>query len=179
MQTSLTKFSKDYNLPKSTVHRRCQELNLDTSDGLSPDDFETLLHEFNLKPIVETPEITVEVGNHQIVLATPELPQTYCLDSLRADESVQFEDPLAIATAYIQDADALQAAMQQDLRVRESKVNQTKQAKDAIAAKAAELKLEKRLYQERAHMLDTAQTSETAALQQSLLELQKLGKPQE
>lgn len=178
MQTSLTKFSKDHSLPKSTVYRRCQELQIDTTDGLSPADLETLLHEFNLKPAVEAPAVTVEVGNHQIVLGNPQLPQTFSLDSLRLDESIQIEDPLAVASQFLEAADLVTSAMQQDLQRREAKLNQTRQAKDAIAKKASELHLEKRLYQERAHMLDTAQTNETDVLQQSLQELQKLGKPQ-
>jgi hypothetical protein len=68
------------------------------------------------------------------------------------------------------------SAMQQDIQRREAKLNQTRQAKEKIARKAAELHLEKRLYQQQTHMIDTAQTSETDALQQSLAALQDLGK---
>lgn len=48
MNTSLTKFCRDHDLPKSSVYRRAQELNIDTSDGLAPDDCDRLLHEFNI-----------------------------------------------------------------------------------------------------------------------------------
>lgn len=48
MNTSLSKFCKDYDLPKSSVYRRCQELGFDTSDGLTPDACERLLHEFDV-----------------------------------------------------------------------------------------------------------------------------------
>jgi hypothetical protein len=176
MKTSLTKFCKDHNLPKSTVYRRCQELNLETTDGLTPVDLNTLLHEFDLEPTVETPEITVEVGNHQIVMGNPQLPQTFSLDSLRSDESIQLEDPLTLANQFFEAADMVTSAMQQDIQRREAKLNQTRQAKEKIAKKAAELHLEKRLYQQQTHMIDTAQTSETDALQQSLAALQDLGK---
>jgi hypothetical protein len=66
--------------------------------------------------------------------------------------------------------------MQRDIRVREQKLQQTQQAKAAIAEKATEFKLEARLYRERAEMLATAQSQETQSLQQSLATLQNLGK---
>ncbi|MBW4695876.1 MAG: hypothetical protein KME27_29525 [Lyngbya sp. HA4199-MV5] len=123
------------------------------------------------------PPVTVEVGNHQIVLSQPELPQTYSLESLRQSEVVAFDDPLAIAAQFLETADALTKEMQRDIRVREQKLQQTQQAKAAIAEKATEFKLEARLYRERTEMLATVQSQETQSLQQSLTTLQNLGKP--
>lgn len=125
------------------------------------------------------PTVTVEIGNHQVVLAQPEMPQTYSLESLRQSEVIAFDDPLAIAAQFLQTADALTEEMQRDIRVREQKLKQTQQAKNAIAEKATEFKLEARLYRERTEMLATAQSQETQNLQQSLTTLGKLGKPQE
>jgi hypothetical protein len=122
------------------------------------------------------PAVTVEVGNHQIVLAQPELPQLYSLESLRQSDVVAFDDPLAIAAQFLQTADALTEEMQRDIRVREQKLQQTQQAKAAITEKATEFKLEARLYRERTEMLATAQSQETQGLQQSLHTLQNLGK---
>jgi hypothetical protein len=65
------------------------------------------------------PTVTVEIGNHQVVLAQPELPQTYSLESLRQSEVVAFDDPLAIAAQFLQTADALTEEMQRNIRVRE------------------------------------------------------------
>jgi hypothetical protein len=48
MNTSLTKFCRDHDLPKSTVYRRAQELQIDTSEGLTPDACVQLLHEFDV-----------------------------------------------------------------------------------------------------------------------------------
>ena len=185
MNTSLTKFCKDYALSKSTVYRRCQELGLDTSDGLSPEACDRLMHEFDVvleppetAPVgVEKPAVTVEIGNHAIVLSQPELPQTYSLETLRQSEVIAFDDPLAIAVQFLETADVLTAEMQRDIRVREQKLQQTQQAKAAIAEKATEFKLEARLYRERTAMLATAQSQETQSLQQSLTTLQNLGKP--
>jgi len=121
--------------------------------------------------------VTVEVGNHQLVLSAPELPQTYSLETLRADEALQFEDPLAIAAQFLVIADQVQTAMESDINQREQKLAATRQAKETIAAKAQDLKLEQRLYKERTHFIDTAQTHETQSLQTALSTLQGLGKP--
>ena len=123
------------------------------------------------------PTVTVEIGNHQVVLAQPMMPQTYSLESLRQSEVIAFDDPLAIAAQFLETADVLTAEMQRDIRVREQKLQQTQQAKAAIAEKATEFKLEARLYRERTAMLATAQSQETQSLQQSLTTLQNLGKP--
>jgi len=168
MKTSLTKFCRDHDLPKSTVYRRAQELQIDTSEGLTPDACVQLLHEFDVVPeppaaesvAVAKPAVSVEVGNHVIVLGQPELPQTYSLESLRQSEVVAFDDPLALAAQFLQTADVLTAEMQRDIRVREQKLQQTQQAKAAIAEKATEFKLEARLYRERTEMLATAQSQE-------------------
>jgi hypothetical protein len=78
---------------------------------------------------------------------------------------------------FLETADVLTAEMQRDIRVREHNLQQTQQAKAAIAEKATEFKLEARLYRERTEMLATAQSQETQSLQQSLTTLQNLGKP--
>lgn len=85
MNTSLSKFCKDTNLPKSSVYVRCQELNFDTSSGLTPEMVAQLEHEFGVaapkaEPATETPlsaTTVVDVGNHKIVLGTPQFPQSY------------------------------------------------------------------------------------------------------
>ena len=90
MNTSLTKFCKDHDLPKSTVHRRCQELGIDTSEGISPTDCDRLLHEFNLISTEPEPDtalsVEVQTGNHQIVLPPPEMLAEYSLEKLRTRE---------------------------------------------------------------------------------------------
>ena len=179
MNTSLTKFCKDHDLPKSTVHRRCQELGIDTSEGVSPADCDRLLHEFDIAPSEpETVPIqtTVEVGNHQIVLSTPQLPAQFSLESLRFGESITFEDPLAVASQFIAVADQISDAMDTDLDHRKAKLNQTKQAKGAITAKANALKLQQQRYQERAYRIDSEQTDQTDSLKEALELLQALGK---
>ncbi len=183
MNISLSKFCKDRNLPKTSVYRRCQELHIDMSNGLDEGTVSILEQEFDCVPATSnTPAlqsfVSVEVGNHSMILATPQLPQTYSLESLRVSESVQIEDPIAVAQQFLQVADSLVNSMQTDIQQRESRLQQTRQAKEAIAAKSNELKLEARLYRERASMLDSALSSETQNLQDALATIQQLGKPQ-
>lgn len=120
--------------------------------------------------------IEVETGNHKIVVPAPVLPQSYTLAGLREIESIEIEDPLSLANQFLQAADLVQNAMQKDIEQREQKLQQTRRAKNAVAAKAQELKLEQRLYRERANQVSTAQTEETQALQTALDVLQGLGK---
>lgn len=179
MNISLTKFCKDYNLPKSSVYRRCQELSISTSEGLTPDDADRLLIEFDVvttEPEPEARSVAVEIGNHQVVLANPQLPQTFSLEGLRSSEVVSIEDPLVLAAQFLQVADNITTAMQNDLQQREQKLDDTRKAKDQIATKAQELKLESRLYRMQTDTLDKAVSQETAALQGALASLNNLGK---
>jgi hypothetical protein len=73
----------------------------------------------------------------------------------------------------------LQGALAADLAAREQRLQQTKQAQGAIAAKAQELALEQRLYRLQAAQLDAATTAEALALTAALAELKGLGKPAE
>lgn len=184
MNISLSKFAKDNGLHKSAVYRRCQELNIVTSEGLSPDVVERLEHEFSaeIAQFREQPTtdaetaVAVEVGNHSITLATPTLPRSYSLESLRTGEAVSFEDPLAIAAQFLEASDMVLAGMNADIQARHQKLKATQAAKDAIAQKRQKLELEARLYQLQTQQLDESLTEETADLQAQLAELQRLGK---
>jgi hypothetical protein len=122
--------------------------------------------------------VSVETGNHSLILASPQLPQAYSLESLRQSEAVSFEDPLAVAEHFLQVADQVTSAMQLDIQTRQQRLQQTRQAKDTIAAKKQQLELEARLYQLQTSQLDSAQTQETQGLQTALSALQQLGKPE-
>ncbi len=181
---SLHGFCRNHDLAKSSVYDRCKEIGIATSDGLSPADCDRLRLEFNVQPTAPEPaatpvQVTVQAGNHYMVLSTPQLPQTYSLEGLRSSEAVGFDDPLAIAARFPQDADTLKSAMQQDIVQRQQRLAQTQQAKDAIAAKTQKLQLEARLYQMQSQGLDTALTSETQQLSEQLQQLNRMGKPTE
>lgn len=179
MNTSLTRFCKDNNLAKTTVYRRCQEMSIDTSQGLTPEAVEQLKHEFDLHttPDTTTPvtpgEIVVSIGNHSMTRETPDLAGEYSLESLRTTDVACFDDPLAIAQSFIETADTLQAEMARDIRLRQQKLKQTQDAHQAIAAKAREFQLESRLYQERTELLALATNQESDRLAEALEILKK------
>jgi len=181
---SLHSFCRDHDLAKSSVYDRCKALAINTSEGLSASDCDRLRIEFNIHPIATATEqaatpvqTTVETGNHYMVLSPPQLPQTYSLGGLRSSEAVGFEDPLAIAARFLQDADAVQLAMQSDIVLRQQRLAATQQAKNAIAAKTQQLQLEARIYQMESQGLDTALTNETQQLSEHLQQLNSMGKP--
>lgn len=182
MNISLSKFCKHHNLPKSSVHNRCKELGIPTSEGLTPEAAAQLAYEFGLnlqssQPPAAAVSATVDMGHHhQLILVKPDLPLSYALESLRNSEAVVLEDPLVIAQQFLQVADTLTVAMAADIQVREQRLQQTQQAKAAIVAKASELQLESRLYQMQTSALDKSVTAETSALQAAMSQLQSLGK---
>jgi hypothetical protein len=125
--------------------------------------------------------VTVETGNHCQALAKPDMNGTqFSLESFRTDdvEALIFEDPALVADQFLAVADQLVAGMEADIAIREQRLRATRTAQGKVATKAQELKLEQRLYRDRARDLDTAQTDETRALQDAVTALQSLGKPQ-
>jgi len=124
--------------------------------------------------------VTVETGNHCQALATPSIEGTeFSLERFRADdvEALIFEDPALVAEEFLAVADQLVGAMDSDIKAREERLKRSRAAQKKVAAKAQDLKLEQRLYRDRARDLDTAQTEHTQSLQDALQSLQALGKP--
>ena len=125
-------------------------------------------------------EVTVETGNHCQALVKPEMNGTqFSLERFRADdvEALIFENPDLVADEFLAVADQLVGAMDADVKAREERLKKTRAAQTKVADKAKELKLEQRLYCDRARDLDTAQTEQTQSLQDALQALQSLGKP--
>jgi hypothetical protein len=64
---TLHAFCKEYGLPKSSVHRKAQEMNIDTSTGISKADCDRLLEAFGKKAIVQPSVVDVSVSSTAIV----------------------------------------------------------------------------------------------------------------
>lgn len=178
MKKSLTKFCKEHELSKTTVHRRCKELKIDTSDGLDDSVQSRLLIEFDIETAKKVDAAIVEVGNHQVVVENPVLPDVYTLEGLRSSETLRLQDPLAAASQFLAVANQLQTAMKQDIQSREQHLDQVRAAHKAVEKKASELELDARMYELRAELLDKRQTEETQELQEKFSQLNDLGKPQ-
>jgi hypothetical protein len=67
MKISLHTFCKEHRLPKSSVHRRCQEIGIETSEGLSRADCDRLLVEFGKMPAVTNEAHDVNAASGVIV----------------------------------------------------------------------------------------------------------------
>ena len=178
---SLTQWCKDNDLSKTKVWKRCKEMLIDVSEGLSFEVVKILEKEFNIvEPQAPSPAPTVphvDVGNSQMTIATPQIPSQFDLGGLRSGQVQAFENPLDVAQQFVAAAQGITAAMQQDIDQRRMQLEQTKAAKDAVTAQAEKLTLEARLYQLQTNQLDRDTTEETLKLQQRLAELQALGKP--
>ena len=123
--------------------------------------------------------VSVEVGNHAMVLSAPQLPSQFSLETLRTSEVTAFDDPLAIANQALAIADQIQTAMDADLAQRQQRLNATQQANAELAKRVQDMKLKQLKYDLQASQIDQATTDRTMTLQESLAELTRLGKPQE
>jgi hypothetical protein len=182
---SLHAFCKDNDLSKTSVRRWLIERGYSTSDGLSPDAVSAALGQFCVKPEPEPPTepaapapMTIHTGNHCTSIDLPNYQgMTIDLGQFRDSEALIIDDPMAVAAQFLQTADLIQGALGADIAAREQRLLRTKQAQQAVAAKAQELSLEQRLYKLQTGQLDQAQTDETSALADALTQLQSLGKP--
>ena len=184
--TSLSAFCKAHNLPKSSVYKFLQGEGYSTADGLSSDAVTAASGYFlEVAPAPTAPEppaapmgLSIHAGNHCTTIDLPNYQgMTVDLAQFRDSEALIIDDPMAVAAQFLQTADLIQGALGADIAAREQRLQRTKQAQQAVAAKAQELSLEQRLYKLQTGQLDQQQTDETTALADALTQLQSLGKP--
>lgn len=146
-----------------------------------PDAIATLLRFNGITEPEPEPALMVEMvnmGNHCTALALPTFEGMQIdLAQFRNSSALVIEDPLAAAQQFLAVADTVIDALDQDAAAREARLKQTRQAREAVTAKAQEMQLEQRLYRERARAADVAQSTEAKALADALAALQGLGKP--
>ena len=184
MKISLNQFAREHDINPGTVYRKCQALGIKTNDGLDDGAIAQLKAEFNIEPVATAPTEAPLPGQLTIFvetpspgsLAAPTLPQEFSLSTLHTSNVQAIEDPLAVATQFLQVADQIQTAMESDIQAKEAKIQATRMAKAQIVERAQELKLEQRFYKERAKQADSVLTDETSDLQKALNLLQNLGK---
>ena len=179
---SLHAFCRDNGLAKTTVRRWLNENNFSTSDGLSPEAIASATAQFCPAPAPTEPAapapMTIHTGNHCTSIDLPNYQgMTIDLGQFRDSSALVIDDPLAVAAQFLKTADLIQGALGADIAAREQRLQATKQAQQAVAAKAQELSLEQRLYRLQTGQLDQQQTDETTALADALTQLQSLGKP--
>jgi hypothetical protein len=183
--TSLSAYCKGHKLPKASVYKFLKAEGYDTANGMTPAAIAAANAYFLDQPQQVATETTISgglsvvVGNHCTTIDTPSYQGlTVDLAQFRDSEALVIDDPLDVAIKFLQTADQIQAALQNDLSAREQRLAQTQQAKEAIAAKAQALQLSQGRYRLQTAQLDQAQSAETKALAANLEALQALGKHQ-
>jgi len=184
--TSLHSFCRTHDLAKTTVRRWLLEQGFDTSNGLCPEAV-AAASDFFLSKSEEDQEVknpktdllTIHQGNHCQTLHIASMDGlTIDLGQFRNSQSLVVEDPVAAAQKFLAAADLIQNALANDIQDRQERLQATKEAQAAVAARAQELALEQRLYRLQTAQIDQATTEESKALANALGALQSLGKPQ-
>lgn len=121
--------------------------------------------------------ITVVEGNHRNTLEPPQFPTEFDLGSMRSELATvdAHDDPLALAEQFINGADSLIDAMEQDEKAMAQKIAQTRQARQAVGRKVDQLKRRNDIYALRTELLADRQNVETSALNEDFSVLQSMG----
>ncbi|MEP1079445.1 hypothetical protein NDI52_28960 [Leptolyngbya sp. PL-A3] len=196
MNTSLTKFCKDTGLAKTTVYRRCQELQWDVADGLTPTMCDRLRHEFDIQP---EPEPEAEPPVMPTVTMVPEgfvthstLAPTQMLDLALPEgfdpavmvrhfdgvmgQTVDSDQVVAIATIA---TSAAKKAMDEKVAAQEQALKKTQADKKKLESLIQGTVVDLKVAALKSQLLASQQTTTTSDLQEMLAQLLDLGKPQE
>lgn len=161
-------------------HGEIGELRNDNGNNVRffSDDEVKIIESFADVQPIEKP-VTIEVGNHSMVLSKPCVPSTVELGKLRSVEIEYYEDPLAVAESWIENADLIIDALDEDMDSRLARVKRTKNARQKLQDKAHEMEVKKRIYRERAILADTLLNEETELLKDAMTMLDSLKKTEE
>lgn len=181
---SLSKFCKDHSIPKSSVHARCKELNIDTSEGLDDAAQQILANEFNLvseasMQDVVVPRIEVEQGNHRasIELHTPE---QFSLEKFRTERTRQaIANPAEFMAGIDAVVEGLTAAMEQAELAQESELAQTRRIKAAANRRLGDLKARAQEHRLTTDFVALMQNNELEEVGTVADEIQDMGKSQD
>lgn len=188
MNKALSQFCRDYGLPKTSVYRKCQELGISTTDGLSPEVCDRLRHEFDVELPAQTEpldatRVSVEVTASEIMPINPlQLPMgsqfnlNAALAQIDGAKGDAFDDPMAIVDAVEVLLDQVEHALDHKLDQQQQKLNTTQQQVTRLYEKKAEFKLKTAIAANESRKLATAQTQATQQLQQAYQEVLQLGK---
>ncbi|HIK39767.1 hypothetical protein [Thermoleptolyngbya sp. M55_K2018_002] len=190
---SLSRFSQLANIPKTSIYRRCTELGIDTSSGLSPDAVELLKADFGLvqdEPEPEPPTVApTEIVPSDFIqpgqLATVEAHDISLPDSFDASAMVRFFDGVTgqatDTTKLVAIADlalnAVNSAMDQKVQQQRAQLTQAEQDAQALAEKIAAAKTDLKVKALESRILAERQTAATQTAESLFTDLMALGKP--
>ncbi|MBD0270170.1 MAG: hypothetical protein ICV77_17975 [Cyanobacteria bacterium Co-bin8] len=174
MNVSLSSFSKQHNLPKSSVYDRAKALGLNTSHGLNPEAQTRLLREFGK---AAKPQVTVEEGNHRSAMSLQVGCDRSSLEQFRTDRIRQaLANPrefMAGLTGFLnqleEGMDQAEAHQDQELQTIRQLNRQSLRRIESFRRRADE-------YRIRTDILASIQNSELDELQDLAQEVNALGK---
>lgn len=127
MNISIGEFAKQHDIPKSTVYTKCKALGLDTSEGIKPDDVETLKAEFNIKNSMFADVEVIDPGS-ALAFKPVELPAILNSDLTVTNIEV-YKDPIALVKAL---GDAKRQALQFAKRQNEEILKKADETREAL-----------------------------------------------
>jgi len=143
--TSLGQFERDYGINRGTVQKQAQSMGFSTSDGLNDEALQALQAYYNVGPCApkataQQPEATsselvrrVEVEGSLSGLETPEMG-IYKFN-VPGILSQSFEDPLALATQFLEFGDQLLTEMDSTIGALNKRASDTQLAAQLIKSK--------------------------------------------
>lgn len=201
MNISLTKFCKETDLRKSTVHDRCRELGFDTSNGLTADMVDQICYEFDVEynPVSETKKASTTEPQAVRPVVMPEgfitgselaavtgseiqLPKGFDPSAMVkffdgvAGEDVDSDGLLAIATVAI---NAASGAFDKKIELQRQRLNKTRQNAEKLQRVVGEAKEDMKIKALESRLLAAMQTNEATTSTAAFEELMALGKPAE
>jgi hypothetical protein len=188
---SLSRLSQDIGVSKTSIHRRCGELGIDTSNGLSPEAVAMLKADFGLvqdepEPEAIAPSEIVPSGFIQPgQLATVEAHEIQLPDGFDAGAMVRFFDGVTgqatDTTKLVAIADlalnAVNSAMDQKVQQQRAQLTQAEQDAKALAEKIAAAKTDLKVRALESRILAERQTAATQTAETLFTDLMALGKP--
>jgi len=187
---SLTKFSKDNNLAKATVYRRCQELGIDTSAGLNDEAIAQLRVEFDLDaPTAPAPQVEAELMPDNFIqpgqLAAVHAHDVQMPQGFDPTAMVRFFDGVAGQTTdtskLVAIADvalnAVSTAMDNKIAEQRQQLTESEQHAKKLSEKIATAKTDLKVKALESRILAERQTDATKTAEELFAELMAMGKP--
>lgn len=126
---------------------------------------------------VYKPQVTVETGNHQMVVSTPDLPVAFSLEGLRSTEVTRYDNPLELAMRYKSAGESVVEGMLADVDDRNRRNAETQDAINIIRETNQKIESAAAAYQMVAKLQDSEQNARMQQLQVEAAKLNGLGKP--
>jgi hypothetical protein len=148
---SLGQFERDYGINRGTVQKQAQAMGYSTSNGLEPEALDKLQSYYNVGPYApvqqpQQPEVTgvdlVVVEGSMLGVETPQMERyTFKMPEVLA---TTFDDPLALATQFLQFGDQLIEQLDAKATALEKRAEDTRLANQLIAQKTRNLAAKQR-----------------------------------